>query len=63
MAHGQYRGAPAWAMGDCRTLQRGASVGHGMAAGHYGWTAGKRGTSGYEPAGKNTPIATGLKAA
>ena len=69
---------PAWAMvwqpdttegrqrgqwGDCRTLQRGASVGHGMAAGKYGRTAGKRGTSGYEPAGNSNPIATGLKAA
>ena len=54
---------PAWAMDDCRTLQRGSSVGHGMTAGKYGRTAGKRGTSGYEPAGKNTPIATGLKAA
>lgn len=50
-------------MGDGRTLQRGASVDHGMTAGKYGWTAGKRGTSGHEPAGKNTPIATGLKAA
>lgn len=63
MAAGKYRGAPAWAMGDCRTLQRGASVDHGMTAGKYGRTAGKRGASGYEPAGKNTPIATGLKAA
>ena len=54
---------PAWAMGDCRTLQRGANVGHGMTAGKYGRTAGKRGASGYEPAGKNTPIATGLKTA
>ena len=75
---GHYRGSPAWAMlwqpdtterrqrgqwDDCRTLQRGASMGHGMTAGKYGRTAGKRGTSGYEPAGKNTPIATGLKAA
>ena len=74
----QYRGAPAWAMGwqpdttegrqrgswdDSRTVQRGASVGNGMAARQYGQTAGKRGTSGYEPAGKSTPIATGLKAA
>ena len=50
-------------MGDCRTLQRGASVDHGVTAGKYGRKAGKRGTSGYEPAGKNTPIATGLKAA
>ena len=40
-----------------------ASVGNGITAGLYGRTAGKRGTSGYEPAGKNTPIATGLKAA
>ena len=39
------------------------SVGHGMTAGQYCRTGGKRGTSGYEPAGKNTPIATGLKAA
>ena len=40
-----------------------ARVGHGVTAGKYGWTAGKRGTSGYEPAGKSTAIATGLKAA
>ena len=46
-----------------RTLQRGASVGNGVTAGKYGRKAGKRGASGYEPAGKNTPIATGLKAA
>ena len=50
-------------MGDCQTLQRGASVGHGVTAGKYCRTAGKRGTSGYEPAGKSNPIATGLKAA
>lgn len=50
-------------MGDCRTLLRGASVDHGMFAGKYGRKAGKRGTSGYEPAGKNVPFATGLKAA
>ena len=69
---------PAWAMvwqldttegrqrgqwGDSQKLQRGASVGHGVTAGKYCRTAGKRGTSGYEPAGKSTPIATGLKAA
>lgn len=58
-----YRGAWRGPWGDCRTLQRGASVGHGMTAGHYGLTAGKRGTSGYEPAGKSNPFATGLKAA
>ena len=39
------------------------SVGHGMTARKYGRTAGKRGASGYEPAGKSNPIATGLKAA
>lgn len=38
-------------------------MGHGMAAGKYGRKAGKRGASGYEPAGKSNPIATGLKAA
>ena len=63
MTYGHYRGAPAWTMGDCQTLLRGASVGNGVTAGKYGRTAGKRGASGYEPAGKNTPIATGLKAA
>lgn len=40
-----------------------ASVGNGMTAGKYRRTAGKRGASGYEPAGKSNPIATGLKAA
>lgn len=45
MAHGQYRGATAWTMGDCRTLLRGASVGHGITAGLYGRKAGKRGAS------------------
>ena len=50
-------------MGDCRTVQRGDSVGNGMTAGKYGRIAGKRGTSGYEPAGKRNPIATSLKAA
>lgn len=50
-------------MGECRTLQRVASVGNGVTAGKYGRTAGKRGASGYEPDGKSTPIATGLKAA
>ena len=63
MAAGHYRGAPAWAMGDGRTVQRGVSVGHGVTDGHCGRTAGKRGTSGYEPAGKSNPIATGLKTA
>ena len=70
--------SPEWAMGwptdstegrqsgpwdDCQTLQRGASVDHGMTARQYGRRAGKRGASGYEPAGKNIPIAIGLKAA
>ena len=63
MTAGHYRGARRGPWGDCRTLQRGASVGNGMTAGKYGRTAGKRGTSGYEPAGKNVPFATGLKAA
>ena len=40
-----------------------ASVGNGMTAGKQGRTGGKRGASDYEPAGKNVPIATGLKAA
>lgn len=58
-----YRGAWRGPWDDCRTLQRVASVDHGVTAGQYCRKAGKRGASGYEPAGKNTPIATGLKTA
>lgn len=54
---------PAWAMVWQLDTTEGRQHGPWVTAGKYGRTAGKRGASGYEPAGKSNPIATGLKAA